>query len=382
MKRTELKTGPFSARLVLLLAILGGLALFSGACGEPENQIPVISTVSGKPVSVAPGHSSAITCIASDADGDSLSYRWSTTGGGISGTGKVVTWTAPDAAGTYSISVIVNDGKGGTADKSCTITVVAEVAKVTNEPPVIVSVSANRKVIDPKTFTTITCVATDPDGDPITYTWSTKEGEISGTGNVITWTAPPVAGKYPIEVTVSDDRGGTISRTCIATVLGKEETRTRSPVTNESGCIHSDGKVSVSWAAGDNAANSGIRAYFSFDISYLAYVQEVREAKLAFTTLTTGGNPWADLASLCVAPVDYGAGPLQAAAYNLPRSPIGCFDSPPIATIDVTSQLSSLVSDGVSRFQVTVYFTTETDNDSQKDCLAFSTASLTITSVK
>ena len=66
---------------ILVLTILVVAVLFSNACGKEqeeqipvENQIPVISSVSGDPGSVAPGDSSTITCVASDLDGDSLSF--------------------------------------------------------------------------------------------------------------------------------------------------------------------------------------------------------------------------------------------------------------------------------------------------------------------
>ncbi len=182
-----------SVRLVLVLTILGMAALFSNACGKrpekvdqiPVNQIPVISSVSGDLASVAPGNSSTITCAASDPDGDSLNYDWSTTGGSLSGTGKAVTWTAPNVAGTYSISVTVDDGRGGTANKSYTITVVAKVA---NKPPSIISVSADLETVEPNKSTTITSIATDPDGDSLTYRWFNPEGIkslLEGEGTVV-----------------------------------------------------------------------------------------------------------------------------------------------------------------------------------------------------
>ncbi|MFC1892422.1 Ig-like domain-containing protein [Chloroflexota bacterium] len=197
----------FSARLILVLTVLSMVALFGSACGTegPVNQIPIIASVSGEPASVGPGGTATITCVASDPDGDKLSYTWSTTGGSLSGTGKSVTFTAPDAAGTYVISVTVDDDNGGTADKSHTVTVAAE---TDNMPPVIEGLSTELEIVEPKKWTTVTCVANDPDGDPLTYSWWTNLGRIEGAGSNVTWTAPPWDGEYTIEVTVRDGREG------------------------------------------------------------------------------------------------------------------------------------------------------------------------------
>lgn len=60
--------------------------------------------------------------------------------------------------------------------------------------------------------TTITIpAATDPDGDPLTYTWSASNGSISGAGLTATWTravdyGEPQSGT--VTVTASDGRGG------------------------------------------------------------------------------------------------------------------------------------------------------------------------------
>ena len=86
-------TRALSARLVLVLTILSIGTLLWSACGtQPtENQAPIISSISGEPASILLGGTATITCVASDLDGDKLSYAWSTTGGNLSGTGNSVT---------------------------------------------------------------------------------------------------------------------------------------------------------------------------------------------------------------------------------------------------------------------------------------------------
>lgn len=58
----------------------------------------------------------------------------------------------------------------------------------------------------------ITCSASDPDGDNLTYSWAADNGTIKGAGPIISWTSPATMGKYNITVTVSDGKGGEASR--------------------------------------------------------------------------------------------------------------------------------------------------------------------------
>jgi len=76
-----------------------------------------------------------------------------------------------------------------------------------NHPPIIQQISASTDWA-PLTEGQITCNASDPDGDKLTYTWLADNGTIKGAGNTALWTSPAIMGKYNITVTVSDDRGG------------------------------------------------------------------------------------------------------------------------------------------------------------------------------
>lgn len=102
------------------------LALLLAACCPPANNAPHIASLSASPQTVDPGAVTTVTCVATDADGDTLSYAWSYSGpavGGIAGTGSTVDWTVPDVEGTYTVSLTVSDGEGGTDQAGCTVTV-------------------------------------------------------------------------------------------------------------------------------------------------------------------------------------------------------------------------------------------------------------------
>lgn len=65
-----------------------------------------------------------IATVASDPDGDILSYSWSVDGGSLADPSKnPVKWTMPGTPGFYPITVTVDDGKGGKAEKTTSVSV-------------------------------------------------------------------------------------------------------------------------------------------------------------------------------------------------------------------------------------------------------------------
>lgn len=100
-----------------VLALIA-VALFCSGCGDesdgPINRAPVIAGLEASPGIIEPLESSTLTCSADDPDGNALDYEWSTDSGSLSGTGASVTWTAPGAFDTCTVTVIVSDGHGGT----------------------------------------------------------------------------------------------------------------------------------------------------------------------------------------------------------------------------------------------------------------------------
>ena len=72
---------------------------------------------------VSPGRTCTVECLAKDPDNDELSYVWSASKGKISTGGTIATWVAPDCDGTYDITVVVKDAKGGEATQAVQIQV-------------------------------------------------------------------------------------------------------------------------------------------------------------------------------------------------------------------------------------------------------------------
>lgn len=88
----------------------------------PANRPPTAACEADKST-VAPGESVGLRAKASDPDADSLTYTWSSTTGRITGTGASVslstTGVAPPA--TISATVRVSDGRGATAESTCSV---------------------------------------------------------------------------------------------------------------------------------------------------------------------------------------------------------------------------------------------------------------------
>jgi hypothetical protein len=164
------------------------------------NHQPAITSLEA-PERVIPLGSCQIVCTASDRDSDELSYNWSASGGGINGEGATVNWTAPPYAGSFNVTATVTDGRGGEVMKQVTITVRA------NRPPTITSLVADAAWTLPSGSIQVTCTASDPDGDELSYEWTASGGDISGTGAVVNWTAPEEVGMYDVTVVVTDGHG-------------------------------------------------------------------------------------------------------------------------------------------------------------------------------
>jgi hypothetical protein len=187
--------------LVIVGIVVAAVALSILFYTMLANHRPVITSLAAEPERVLPRGSCQIVCNATDPDGDELIYGWSAGGGGITGEGATVTWTAPNSVGSYNVTVIVIDGRGGEVTKKVTIEVRA------NRPPTINSLVANADWTTPSGNLKVTCNATDPDGDELSYEWTTTGGDISGTGAVVNWTAPQEVGIYNVTVVVKDGHG-------------------------------------------------------------------------------------------------------------------------------------------------------------------------------
>lgn len=77
-----------------------------------------------------------------------------------------------------------------------------------NRAPKIESLSANPDTVFINGQTTLTCLATDEDGDNLTIIWSSEVGNFPNgfAGTPVNWQAPPTLGSYEITAIVSDGK--------------------------------------------------------------------------------------------------------------------------------------------------------------------------------
>jgi len=183
----------------------------------PKPNHPPVAACSAAQPSVFEGSTDAIAIHvnATDADNDALTYSYTATGGTVDGTGADVRWNPSGLAiGNYTVNAKVDDGHGGTA--SCATDVA--VAKRPNQPPVI-SCAPERNPIFAGERVAIKSTASDPDNDPLTYSYATTGGQISGTGASAQFDSTGLApGNYSVTCTADDGRGGRTSAPTAVTV--------------------------------------------------------------------------------------------------------------------------------------------------------------------
>jgi OmpA family len=174
----------------------------------PPPNHPPVAACSVNPTSLyaGSGDSVAVRVNASDPDNDPLTYSYSATGGRVEGNGADARWNSTGVSvGSYTVNVRVDDGRGGTASCSADI----KVEEKPNHPP-SASLSVERSPLLPGEHTGITCNGSDPDNDPLTYSYTASGGQITGSGSNVQFDATGLQpGTYTVKCTANDGRGGT-----------------------------------------------------------------------------------------------------------------------------------------------------------------------------
>lgn len=172
----------------------------------PSASIAATCSADQEMVYAGSGDLVAVRARASNPDNVPLNYYWSASEGSIDGTGPAVRWNSSDRRpGTYTINVRVDNGRNSTADCSANVRVEAR----PNRPPTL-SCSANPRDTTAGDRVEITAIASDPDNDPLSFSWNASARKVEGSGSSVTFqTADLPPGSYTITGRVDDGRTGT-----------------------------------------------------------------------------------------------------------------------------------------------------------------------------
>jgi len=224
MNRVKCTLLLLASALLLLCSCSGWLA----AGNEGVNHAPVITSTTAQPATITAEGSTTLTCAATDSDGDTLSFQWS--GGGAFSTPTVAStdWTI-ETPGTFTLTCTVSDGRGQQATGTVDVTVVS----AGNQAPIISDITADPTAVAPDADTTLTCTASDPDGEAMTFAW-TGEGTFATPDAATTLWHHGVTGQFELTCTVTDTQGNFSTGTVFVSV-------TENPGENQAPLFGADG---------------------------------------------------------------------------------------------------------------------------------------------
>jgi hypothetical protein len=198
----------------------GGTASDSvGIAVADPNQDPTVNITS--PVdgsSRVAGATIPLSADTDDPDGDTVTVAWTANGNPVS-----APWTA--AAGTYTVVANADDGNGGSASDSVSISVTAN-----QDPTVDITSPVGGSSHVAGSTIPLTATTGDADGHTVSVAWTANGNPIAAP-----WT--PAAGSYTVAATASDGHGGSASDSVSITVTNANQDPTidiTSPVAGSS----------------------------------------------------------------------------------------------------------------------------------------------------
>jgi hypothetical protein len=180
--------------------------------------IPPSASCSAQPTEVWSGDPVNVTATGANFNPKhTVTYNWTPNGGKLSSTNAETATvdTAGMTPGSYSAVATVTDPK---EKKNNSATCTANFTIKQPQPPQV-SCLASPTTIAIGEPATITMTATDPQGWPMTYSWSATGGQLSGSGTTATVTATNADAGNTITVTgTASDARANLSSSCTASV--------------------------------------------------------------------------------------------------------------------------------------------------------------------
>ena len=207
-------SGPTGGR-----ANLNGVDLSTGIVTHFGHIIPpppVTFSCSASPSTAYPGDPITVTGTAANLNPKkTATYNWTSDGGTVSGTETTANVnTANLAPGSYTVKGHVSEGNkpGEMADCSAPFT-------IQQFQPPTVTCSANPSTVAPGDSSTITANGTSPQNRPLTYSYSSTAGSVTGNTSTATLNTTGAApGTITVTANVVDDKGQSASCTADVTV--------------------------------------------------------------------------------------------------------------------------------------------------------------------
>jgi hypothetical protein len=320
-----------------------------------------------------------------DANNDPITYKWSwgtrptgSTAALSSDTTAKPTFTA-STAGTYVLTLIVNDGKSNSDVAAVTVT-----ASVANAAPVA-NAGTNQNVTVPVTVTLDGSASSDANRDPLTYLWTLVSRPTSSTAALSsTTTAKPtfsadVAGVYVASLVVND---GALSSPVTTTTITAAAANS-APVANAGVAQNvTTGSVVTLTGAGSSDANGDTLTYiWSFASKPTSSTAALSSTSVVSPTFT------ADLAGTYVVNLLVNDGKVNSTNVSAVTVTASAANSAPVANAGVNQTVTRSGTPSV----VTVTLTGAGSTDANGDTLTYlwalttrptgSTASLSSTTV-
>ncbi|URJ62398.3 S-layer homology domain-containing protein [Paenibacillus polymyxa] len=254
---------------------------------EAVNHAPTVETsISNVTTGAADGVKTvSLVSVFADEDSDALTYTAISTDTGVAavavnGSDLKIT---PVNAGTATIMVTANDGKGGTVDTQFNVTITPVVPEAVNHAPTVETSISNvtTGAADGVKTVSFAGVFADEDSDVLTYTaTSTDTGvatvAVNGSDLKIT---PVNAGTVTITVTADDGKGGTVDTNFTLTV-------TPPPAANHAPVVQSTIN-DVSTEAGAVDTTIGLASTFADeDLDLLTYSADSSDPSVATVSVT------------------------------------------------------------------------------------------------
>ena len=282
-----------------------------------------------------------------------------------------------------------------------------------NSSPQVSEVKLSSDIIYVSKQYEITAVASDPDGDELTYKWTVDGGSLENDNlQTVKWNSPSKSGDYEVKVIVKDSSGAETAKTIsvyVGDVKSLETTQLTSPPTttttteppatttttepqqdnfnlikktDEGGYLEYGGQTypGGNVYAGDSENNKPCMGFISFDITGLSG-KTVVSAELTFSSAAVYDNPLSYLDSSWVNVVEWGAEPIVQGDFNLTGIAIQSFTNPAISCSaqSLKAELQNAVNAGKQRFQIRVHFSGPyTDNDGKKDGWEYSQSDINL----